>query len=380
MRDQYGNLKQRYLYANGRPLRVDILDAPGTPSYYYRYNARGDATFVPKDGNGGTGWRAFGAWGEVNYGADIKGYYNWNAAWGYMQFPVTLNIALHDAMDMGLYYAHGRWYNQDTGLWLSPNDKGDYLIAATPDPINKGWVPLLAPQQQQHELPNHGYIHTTNWGFFDINHITGGHEHAEQILNYFDNLADTQPLRLQTGPIGITQFTEELVVRYRVNRPIPEQLKPAVALSIFLDYEHRWERLQWESQPHQMGSGYSIEDLPSDYLGFYSAVSRQTVPVILTEILKEKEPLNIDNSKPWWADSKWAPMNRSINPWTCGVDTFRSLMFNRLVLSCEETPWPNEMRITPIDHPERYWQFVDCAGTRRINAGPLHGAYPVRCE
>lgn len=81
VRDQYGNLKQRYLYANGRPLRVDILDAPGTPSYYYRYNARGDATFVPKDGNGGTGWRTFGAWGEVNYGADIKGYYNWNAAW-----------------------------------------------------------------------------------------------------------------------------------------------------------------------------------------------------------------------------------------------------------------------------------------------------------
>jgi hypothetical protein len=38
---------------------------------------------------------------------------------------------------MGLYFAHGRWYNQETGLWLSPNEKGDYLYGGDgQDPVN----------------------------------------------------------------------------------------------------------------------------------------------------------------------------------------------------------------------------------------------------
>lgn len=55
VRDQYGNLKQRYLYANGRPLRVDVMDAAGQPANYFRYNARGDAAgFVDQNGSGAT--------------------------------------------------------------------------------------------------------------------------------------------------------------------------------------------------------------------------------------------------------------------------------------------------------------------------------------
>jgi hypothetical protein len=29
--------------------------------------------------------------------------------------------------DLGLYYVHGRWYNPETGMYLSPNEKGDYI-------------------------------------------------------------------------------------------------------------------------------------------------------------------------------------------------------------------------------------------------------------
>jgi len=54
-----------------------------------------------------------------------------------MQFPANLNFNMHDAQDMGLYFAHGRWYNQETGLWLSPNEKGDYLYGGDgQDPVN----------------------------------------------------------------------------------------------------------------------------------------------------------------------------------------------------------------------------------------------------
>ena len=126
---------QRYLYANGRPLRMDNPSHYQKPSYYFRYNARGDAAAsVQQNGDGGAGWTQFGAWGDINYTS--IGYYGWNAAWGYMQFPANLNFNLHDAQDMGLYFAHGRWYNQETGLWLSPDEKGDYGYEPNNDPVN----------------------------------------------------------------------------------------------------------------------------------------------------------------------------------------------------------------------------------------------------
>jgi hypothetical protein len=63
VKDQYGNLMQRYLYANGRPLRVDLRGVWTMEPYYLRYNARGDtAGFVAHNGEGGTSWRTFGAW------------------------------------------------------------------------------------------------------------------------------------------------------------------------------------------------------------------------------------------------------------------------------------------------------------------------------
>lgn len=106
------------------PIRYDNVAHYQHPSYYFRYNARGDAiASVQQNGDGGTGWPQFGAWGDMNYTS--IGYYGWNAAWGYMQFPTNLNFGMHDAQDMGLYFAHGRWYNQETGLWLSGRGGGN---------------------------------------------------------------------------------------------------------------------------------------------------------------------------------------------------------------------------------------------------------------
>lgn len=137
-----GYLHLRYLYANGRPLRVDLMDAAGQPPAYFRYNARGDAAgFVDQNGSGGAGWTQYGAWGNQNYGSDF--YYSWNAAWGYMIFPAGMGFNMHDVYDIGLYYAHGRWYNQDTGLWLSPNERGDYIYFDD-DPVNKHANPRQA--------------------------------------------------------------------------------------------------------------------------------------------------------------------------------------------------------------------------------------------
>ncbi len=62
-----GVVIQRYLYANGRPLRVDIPYVWWINPWYYRYNARGGDTFTDTDGNGATKWASYGAWGDINF-------------------------------------------------------------------------------------------------------------------------------------------------------------------------------------------------------------------------------------------------------------------------------------------------------------------------
>lgn len=157
VKDQNGTVLQCYLYVNGHPLRVDTLYISSLNPNYYRYNARGDvAVFVQADGSGATSCGGEGAWGTLNWWEQGIGCYNWNTAWGYMWFPPKFNFDVNDDMDMGLYFAHGRWYNQDTGLWLSPNEKGDYLYGGNgQDPVNKAGSQkvmtqggtILTPQQ-----------------------------------------------------------------------------------------------------------------------------------------------------------------------------------------------------------------------------------------
>ncbi|MDL1894754.1 hypothetical protein FBQ82_00630 [Anaerolineae bacterium CFX7] len=148
-KNEFGTVLSRYLYANGRPLRIDFPNSQNSSSYYYRYTARGDANyFVAQQGTGDSGWFPFGAWGDKvgDSGNGSIGFYHWNAAWGYMRFPSKMNFDAHDESDMGLYFAHGRWYNQDTGLWLSPNEKGDYMYGGDGnDPVNIGWRTQNAP-------------------------------------------------------------------------------------------------------------------------------------------------------------------------------------------------------------------------------------------
>jgi len=88
--------------------------------YYYQHNWHGDVeSFVNADGSGGNYRILYGAWGEW-YGGGMD--YGWNGAWGYLASPRAFNFDANDVLDIGLYYAHGRWYNQDTGLRLSPDD------------------------------------------------------------------------------------------------------------------------------------------------------------------------------------------------------------------------------------------------------------------
>jgi len=116
--------------------------------YYYQHNWHGDVeSFVNADGSGGNYRILYGAWGEW-YGGGMD--YGWNGAWGYLASPRAFNFDANDVLDIGLYYAHGRWYNQDTGLFLSPDEKGEYLYGSGQDTVNYAWrIPVSSVRPTQ---------------------------------------------------------------------------------------------------------------------------------------------------------------------------------------------------------------------------------------
>ena len=133
----------RYGYTNGKPSRIEVVvSAPSDltvawtyGSFYPVYNWHGDtATYVNAvDGSGGGSWGTYDPWGNPSAsgppGLGAWDYYRWNGAWGYQWHA-----------GLGLYYVHGRWYSQDTGMWLSPDEKGEYRYGSGQDAVNWAWV------------------------------------------------------------------------------------------------------------------------------------------------------------------------------------------------------------------------------------------------
>ncbi len=125
----------QYWYTNGRPSHVryvgsapaDLSVAWGYGVYYLTYNWHGDIVgYIPMDGVGGGDQMSYNAFG-INSGGVIPStqYYQWNGGWGYMAFST-----------LQMYYAHGRWYSVSTGMFLSPDEKGEYLYGSGNDAIN----------------------------------------------------------------------------------------------------------------------------------------------------------------------------------------------------------------------------------------------------
>ncbi len=135
----------RYWYVNGRPSRVevaivsaDLQTLTSYSTYYIQYNWHGDAvTYVALDGSGaGNATSPYDPWGNTVLNSQ---YYQWNGGWGYLSFSYLGES--YDGGHQGLYYVHGRWYSPDTGMFLSPNEKGDYIYGGDgPDAVNLNWV------------------------------------------------------------------------------------------------------------------------------------------------------------------------------------------------------------------------------------------------
>jgi RHS repeat-associated protein len=112
-----------------------------------------------------------------------------------------------------------------------------------------------------------------------------------------------------------------------------------IALGIYMDWSHRFER--WEGTIEFFGKGttFAIEDLPSHRLGFFIK-DKGLHPAEAFALLGGVEGTNKKPTR----DIK----NHTFNPWVDG----------------ESVPWPSPMTVTPIESGSDTWEFVgaECEG------------------
>ncbi len=77
----------------------------------------------------------WGNWPNGPLACNAPHAYHWNAQWGALFFA-DLGAPNGGNPPLGLYYVHGRWYNPEVGLWLSPDGKGEYFYGSGQDAVN----------------------------------------------------------------------------------------------------------------------------------------------------------------------------------------------------------------------------------------------------
>ncbi len=120
--------------------------------FYRDYTANGDSFTVQQ----GDEW---GNWPRARLACNTPHAYHWNAQWGY-QFFDELGAPNGGNPPLGLYYVHGRWYNPEVGLFLSPDEKGEYFYGSGQNPADWVWAQLRKVLALLEALKSQAYYQT----------------------------------------------------------------------------------------------------------------------------------------------------------------------------------------------------------------------------
>lgn len=112
--------------------------------------------------------------------------------------------------------------------------------------------------------------------------------------------------------LGVWIYSQGVTLYYLVRRGMSPDERKSVALSIFMDVSLHFEKMQSEALSNMVSSsGFSVEDLVSDLIGFYvglGEISSAEVDQYCTRLTKE-ESLAI-----WDAAPQTGKTNKTFNP------------------------------------------------------------------
>lgn len=210
------------------------------------------------------------------------------------------------------------------------------------DCLNSGPV-ILRSTTTNRSYDNTQYVRTYRYGYIDVHHFEGGVAQTKSVIAQIkagqNRITVRQEVRAGIGFEAI----------YRVhNRPKAEAVE-GIALGIFMDYS--WQFEKWQNRglgsilmEGVQGSSFSVEDLPTDYLGFYGAARDKSLATIVRK-LGGGEPTQSGPPKVrvWGLVGERESKNFDFTPRVKQGAAFQNV------------PWPQDMTITPITDSS-HWQ------------------------
>jgi RHS repeat-associated protein len=254
--------------------------------------------------------------------------------------PVRFSSELLDTAS-GCYYYGYRYYNPDTGRWLSRDPIGELggvnLYAVSHNMVNQvfDYLGLSVFEDIPKKLE-----YSCNCGWIDW-----GHAKPDNASSLINRIINKDGKRSKTGmgfyirgemTMGRTIFGKYFGLAAGDNYYVPLGLRPdegiGVGLGIFKDYAMIFEKYQARFLPSQ-SSSFSEEDLPSDIISYYiaasnhgSMITRILDETVVRELCKVVDP---DESKDIWRRDGGLGTNHNFTP-----------VFHK-TCSCTDTPkWP----------------------------------------
>lgn len=198
------------------------------------------------------------------------------------------------------------------------------------------------------------YLYNATYGWFDTTHFTTGQ--PEQVI------LDVKTAVLSSGSVitisqglhgGVTGYDG----RYWISGQVAKTDILSVALGVYLDWSYRFEA--WQSEPPRSLAApftpFAIEDLPSQYLGFFAAAHNLTPAQVFAcylggaEVVEGEPPhltFSADPDDPdqppgiiWLQNESFTPLVETETGW-------------------QPQPWPKVMQMSPLSSKPQTWYFL----------------------
>jgi hypothetical protein len=204
-------------------------------------------------------------------------------------------------------------------------------------------------------LPASRYLYSNTYGWFDKAHFGTGQ--PAQLI------ADLKTVAKSGGGIitvsqgvrdGITGYS----ANYLVSGNVAEEEVIGVALGIYMDWSVRFEAWQGELPRNVVGpfTPFSIEDLPTQYLGFFDEATDLDLEAVFAcyigEVEAAEEPPHL------WIVEETPQPNQEID--LPNVERLINKGFQPMVLTNEgwqRTQWPTPLHLVPIASSSNTWIF-----------------------
>jgi RHS repeat-associated protein len=192
--------------------------------------------------------------------------------------------------EAGLLYLRARWYTPSQGRLLSRDTVPGYAKRPLTQHL---WLYALANPVRYVDPSGHNakhpcYAHTENYGWFDSEHFGTGNPVGiiQNVKRVAQGASGGEIIEIKQ-PLHVRQYTLIYKAFYWVSDRVPDYMVDNVSLAIYKHWSIRFEdwqgRIAWGLAG--ASSTFSVEDLPSHYVGFFAAAEtlRQREQGLITQ-------------------------------------------------------------------------------------------------